>query len=1184
MKVFNLLDKRAKYVDARSYNFFKNKIFSAQKAKLEDIYSTLKNVKKLPDTTITKKSFNDVLAKVKNLKQEVKVIVFGNFKYTYPQSNNKKSNSKMSREAIDTFTVRGKSAKAIKRIIKDKMENYEEYANDIDSSHKVMKSLVSIDYEQSAVSMKSIPLNKIPMKSSFVLHRDWLKYAEGIDKKAYADMEGRCVYELLSSHLSNPAKRINMTTEKLFDIFNDFYKSQNNVSDLDYGVADVFEGNFTMESGVTTEMIRYLCEQRKISLYAFDVKENCFEKVVYSQTSNYRPIVYYMIDGHMYLITNKDVVKSLASAQKINKNTVVSSMLEADEEVAFDTTPIVECESFAEAIKMKDCIVYLPVQEITSEVHQYIRDTKVVPYLRVEHHQITQMKLDNTTIICDRNLLDGYTWKDIQAICDKAGIPFKNQRIGALIAHLRKKFFKTERRVLTADEKSAIVSEQQSVCVLCDEKTDVFEFEQGKTESELPANPKRFSAWEFDHIESLANGGSNELANFQALCKPCHLNKTMEERENSDFIKFDPVASTFNEKSLEIIRSQHFKQWAFIEKLEDSVDSNVHKIDHSKCRRNLVMHSTFDYPMFSVMDYPTLYDGGAIVCGFYFVESDNYFPMRGNGWYNYTMVQYCIEQNIQINITHKFIPSFSIKSDYFKTFTEFLVHLTEGSNLGKLIVNSLVGCWGIQSTQMEHITLTTDKYEASRELCRDGVFVSSEQLSEDTTLYSIIEKLMIKKDDSFLPLYCQIVAMEAIELHKLEQIIVAQGGVPLERNTDAILYRGNQIDISNYFWDAAGTVAKYRYDEASRLARANVCSIKRAGKFELHSFEYIQLQEPTDNNFLPLAKQVVKSGKSCGVFGVAGAGKTTLANTITNEIESSGMKCIKLAPTNKAASHINGMTIHKFYLSMFLSNNYEKKLLKSLNNVDYIIVDEFSMVREIFYRFFVLIKRYVPNVKFIVIGDFRQLKPVNDVYTGSYKDSPALHQLCDGQQINLTRCRRSDAALFNLYTNIESVDTTQFPVRELTELNIAYTHKTRKNINRQCMDKFSVGKEWIFAHKSSFNKKTQTSKLFVGMPIVAHRNFKKEGIFNSELFTISHINFQSKTFSFVDGDTTQTFPVKIFSSMFFPGFCLTAHTSQGCTFNTKYTIYDWNHPRMDQTAKYVALSRATSIQNIQINS
>ena len=57
------------------------------------------------------------------------------------------------------------------------------------------------------------------MKEAFTLHRDWLKYAEGIDQKAYEDMNGMCVYELLSKHLSNPAKRINITKEKLFDIF-----------------------------------------------------------------------------------------------------------------------------------------------------------------------------------------------------------------------------------------------------------------------------------------------------------------------------------------------------------------------------------------------------------------------------------------------------------------------------------------------------------------------------------------------------------------------------------------------------------------------------------------------------------------------------------------------------------------------------------------------------------------------------------------------------------------------------------------------------------------------------------------------------------------------------------------------------------------------------------------------------
>ena len=37
------------------------------------------------------------------------------------------------------------------------------------------------------------------------------------------------------------------------------------------------------------------------------------------------------------------------------------------------------------------------------------------------------------------------------------------------------------------------------------------------------------------------------------------------------------------------------------------------------------------------------------------------------------------------------------------------------------------------------------------------------------------------------------------------------------------------------------------------------------------------------------------------------------------------------------------------------------------------------------------------------------------------------------------------------------------------------------------------------------------------------------------------------------------------------------------TFHEKFTIHDWNHPRMNMTAKYVSLSRATKINNIQIN-
>ena len=509
------------------------------------------------------------------------------------------------------------------------------------------------------------------------------------------------------------------------------------------------------------------------------------------------------------------------------------------------------------------------MHNITSDVHQFIRDTKNVPLMKASNHEIVQMQLGKLTIICDPNLSDGYTWKDIKMICDKAEIPFKNQRIGGLISNLRKKFFKTERRSLTDEEKATLIQNQENFCVMCEEISNDFEF---------------------DHIQSLANGGNNELENFQALCKACHLNKTMEERENSDFIKFDPVASTFNVKALEIVQSHDFKSWSFIEKMHDGIDSmeDVHKIDHTKCRRNLVMHSKFDFPMFSVMDYPTQYDGSSIKCGFYFVESSNYFPLRGNGWYNYTLVQYCIENNIEMKITHQFIPSFTIKNDYFKKFAEFLVDLTEGSGLGKLIVNSLVGCWGIQSTDMEKITHTTDKYEASSELCRDGVFVSSNVLSKDTVLYSIIEKFCLKKDDMFLPLYNQIVALEAIELHRLEQIITKHGGQPLERNTDAILYRGKALKIDQYFWDDEKQVFKYRYDDVSLFSRDSVCSFVRCKTFSPASFEYFEYSEPEGNDFSKLAQDIFESNKSCNINGISGAGKTTLANMVIKLIESSG--------------------------------------------------------------------------------------------------------------------------------------------------------------------------------------------------------------------------------------------------------------------------------------------------------
>ena len=116
-----------------------------------------------------------------------------------------------SREALETFTYKGHDENKLMKVIEQRKKELmlDHYQTD-DYYDCVIRRLISLEHEISPVAMHDIPMSIIPMKNASVLHRDWLKYAEGIAKQSYDNMNGQCVYELLSKHLSNPAKRINI--------------------------------------------------------------------------------------------------------------------------------------------------------------------------------------------------------------------------------------------------------------------------------------------------------------------------------------------------------------------------------------------------------------------------------------------------------------------------------------------------------------------------------------------------------------------------------------------------------------------------------------------------------------------------------------------------------------------------------------------------------------------------------------------------------------------------------------------------------------------------------------------------------------------------------------------------------------------------------------------------------------
>ena len=250
---------------------------------------------------------------------------------------------------------------------------------------------------------------------------------------------------------------------------------------------------------------------------------------------------------------------------------------------------------------------------------------------------------------------------------------------------------------------------------------------------------------------------------------------------------------------------------------------------------------------------------------------------------------------------------------------------------------------------------------------------------------------------------------------------------------------------------------------------------------------------------------------------------------------------------------------------------------------DYIFIDEISMVQEIYYKFLNYLKRANPNIKFMIAGDFLQLLPVEDRVTKcDYTNSLALHELCDGNKLQLTKFRRSDDTLFNMLLpeHINNITKNTF-TNHFTNQHISFTNAKRIEINKRMMDQVVRQKRKmpLRLNKLDYDKNSQNVELLSGMPIIARINAKDFDICNNELFTITKIN---KEFIFIqdESDKQIEIPIDKFQKFFYVAYCITTHKSQGSTFNHGYTIHEYD--KFDIRLKYVALSRSTDIKNINI--
>lgn len=240
------------------------------------------------------------------------------------------------------------------------------------------------------------------------------------------------------------------------------------------------------------------------------------------------------------------------------------------------------------------------------------------------------------------------------------------------------------------------------------------------------------------------------------------------------------------------------------------------------------------------------------------------------------------------------------------------------------------------------------------------------------------------------------------------------------------------------------------------------------------------------------------------------------------------------------------------------------------------------MVKSFFYSILLTIKQYNPKIKFIISGDFYQLPPVNDSFTGNYEKSRALFELVDGNKLLLSKCRRSSDVLFKICESVKNgkiVDKAVFG-KIKTMKNLSYTNKTRMIINKVCNERFiqQHKKQYFLVKKLSYDDNSQDMKIVKGVPLIARVNNKQIDIVNNETFEVENVDANTcvvkNEFKTINIDTEKL------SRFFNMAFCISIHKSQGETYDENYTIYEWN--KLDKHLKYVALSRSRDLKYINV--
>jgi len=341
-------------------------------------------------------------------------------------------------------------------------------------------------------------------------------------------------------------------------------------------------------------------------------------------------------------------------------------------------------------------------------------------------------------------------------------------------------------------------------------------------------------------------------------------------------------------------------------------------------------------------------------------------------------------------------------------------------------------------------------------------------------------------------------------------------------------------------------------------------------------------RQPWQDLTLEEATISVLNGNGLLLVGAPGTGKTHLLRQLILHLRQAGKHVDVIAKTHAAVQNVGCQAV--------TADHWVRKHVRNGGvGCSALVVEEITQINVQLWADLALCR--FKGVQMICCGDFGQFAPICEhwagcaVPEGALEHSQMLHEMCGGNRLTLTENKRSDAKLFNFYTNLGDLGVALARAREIfprTDRPAAYTltmsHARRVFVNRlrnrqDYLEKFSYGtspEDVVFlkapAQTSRAGNLPQDMFVWKGLQLIGAGGHAKKGLF----YEVAEVN--DKTVNFACGlQLTHEQAAKSLRL----AYALTYASCQGLTLRGTVRL-ETDSPNFTMKHLYVGISRATA--------